>query len=92
MVYISGIGRALVQKLHSLQAKVYAVSRNKDDLNTLANQCPGIHVIQLDLANWEQTRDVLMDQIPANVDILVNNAAVISSSSILDTTSDDFDR
>ncbi|XP_074605520.1 L-xylulose reductase-like [Brevipalpus obovatus] len=69
-----GIGRDLVKRLHKHGAHVIAISRNNDHLITLANECPGIETISVDLQDWDKTKEVLMKLDP--VDLLVNNAAV----------------
>jgi short-subunit dehydrogenase len=44
----TGIGRATAELLHSKGAKVIASARNAAALHTLASQCPGLEVLQLD--------------------------------------------
>ena len=67
------------------------VSRSQEDLNSLLHECPTIEIIQPDLSDWEETRQVLAEKSPSNVSILVNNAGRMLGKSILGTTSEDFD-
>ena len=71
MLYL-GIGRSLCIKLHSMGVEVYALSRTKATLETLQAECPGIHVIQQDIANWDETRKKI--EVLPLISMLVNNA------------------
>lgn len=70
-----GIGRAIVEKLDELGAKVIAVSRSQNNLDELIKVCPKIVTVQCDLGNWDETQTKLREY-TSNVDLLVNNAAV----------------
>ena len=52
--------------------EVYALSRTKATLETLQAECPGIHVIQQDIANWDETRKKI--EVLPLISLLVNNA------------------
>ena len=67
-----GIGRSLCIKLHRMGVEVYALSRTKATLETLQAECPGIHVIQQDIANWDETRKKI--EVLPLISMLVNNA------------------
>jgi NAD(P)-dependent dehydrogenase (short-subunit alcohol dehydrogenase family) len=84
-----GIGRAIVVKLHSLGATVFAVSRNPDNLASLKTECPNVHTVAVDLGNWDATTEAI-GRIPP-VDYLVNNAGVIDLNHFLDVTEENFD-
>ena len=45
-----GIGRSLCLKLYQLNVEVFALSRTKTNLDSLLNECPGIHVILQDIS------------------------------------------
>jgi NAD(P)-dependent dehydrogenase (short-subunit alcohol dehydrogenase family) len=67
-----GIGRSLCIKLHRMGVVVYALSRTKATLETLQAECPGMHVIQQDIANWDETRKKI--EVLPLISMLVNNA------------------
>ncbi|XP_046389464.1 L-xylulose reductase [Ischnura elegans] len=69
-----GIGRETAKKLAECGAKVVALSRTREHLDSLAAENPSIDVICVDLADWEETRKCVMSL--GDVDLLVNNAAV----------------
>lgn len=77
-----GIGRALSKVLSEQGCKVYALSRSKEPLDSLAAECSNIKPIQADIRNWEEFRAKLMDIEP--LDGLVNNAgdATLSGPSL----------
>ncbi|PSN37931.1 L-xylulose reductase [Blattella germanica] len=85
-----GIGRALVKRLASLGAEVTAVSRTKEDLDSLAEEVKNIKTIAVDLADWDSTRAAIKSVGP--VDCLVNNAAYASLESFLEVKPESFDR
>ena len=78
--------------LHGLGAKVYAVTRSQADLDALVEECPGVQPIQLDISNWEETKRVLTQKIAGNVDVLINNAAVLGLDPLLTVSGDEIDR
>jgi L-xylulose reductase len=86
----NGIGRALCTKLHSQGAHVYALCRNRDWLDSLESECPGLETICVDLLDWEATRDALSKL--EGIDCLVNNAGIGVSETVMETTSDGFDK
>jgi NADP-dependent 3-hydroxy acid dehydrogenase YdfG len=79
-----------VERLHSYGAIVYALSKTSENLRTLEKEFPGVKTVCLDLGDWESTRNALMELEP--MDCLINNAAVLLVRSIMDTTSEEFDR
>ena len=52
---------------------MYALSKTKDLLDSLANESENIHVIQVDLSDWEATRKAI-DELDA-LHCVVDNAA-----------------
>ena len=50
----AGIGRALCIRLHNLGLQVYAVSKTLANLESLQQECPGISIIQQDIADWNR--------------------------------------
>ncbi|XP_006869685.1 PREDICTED: L-xylulose reductase [Chrysochloris asiatica] len=79
-----GIGRSTVQALHAAGARVVAVSRTREDLDSLVLECPGVEPVCVDLSDWESTEQALGDVGP--VDLLVNNAAVALLQPFLEIT------
>ncbi|XP_052084427.1 L-xylulose reductase-like isoform X2 [Mytilus californianus] len=79
-----GIGRCIALKLSKLGAKVYAVSRTEADLDSLKVEDPSIETRCLDIRNWDNTRKVIEDV--RQVDLLVNNAAILRFKTVLETT------
>ncbi|XP_052069809.1 D-erythrulose reductase-like [Mytilus californianus] len=69
-----GIGRAIAKKLVECGAETYALSRTQADLDTLKKEVPSMHVIQIDLQEWDKSRETIAKIGP--VDLLVNNAGV----------------
>ena len=71
---------------------MYAVTRAQADLDKLVAECPGVHPIQLDVSNWDETKRVLTQNIPQNVDVLINNAAVLGQEPLLTVSDAEIDR
>lgn len=85
-----GIGRDLVKKLVQCGATVYAISRTKRDLDSLAQECHGIHTITCDLGDWGATEEAVKSC--GDIDLLVNNAGVALLQPFLEATAEAFDR
>ncbi|XP_014442206.1 L-xylulose reductase [Tupaia chinensis] len=85
-----GIGRCTVQALHAAGARVVAVSRTREDLDSLVRECPGVEAVCVDLGDWEATERALGGMGP--VDLLVNNAAVALLQPFLEVTKEACDR
>lgn len=75
-----GIGRELCKTLSEQGCTVYALSRTKETLDSLAAECSNIHTIQADVGDWEETREKIKDI--EVLDGLVNNAAYVGESKI----------
>ncbi len=67
----SGIGQAIAHRTHADGAHVIAVDRDEAGLKALAGELPGITVIPCDLSDLDA-----VDALPAEVDVLVNNAGL----------------
>ncbi|MGK2904675.1 MAG: SDR family NAD(P)-dependent oxidoreductase [Mycobacterium sp.] len=67
----SGIGAACTRRLAATGAKVVAVDRDAGGLDALAGSTPGVVAVPCDLADLDAVTDL-----PADVDVLVNNAGV----------------
>jgi 3-hydroxy acid dehydrogenase/malonic semialdehyde reductase len=68
----SGIGAAIVARLSADGATVLAVDRDEAGLKALADTVPGIEQVVCDLSD-----PAAVDGLPADVDVLVNNAGII---------------
>ncbi|MCL4135421.1 UNVERIFIED_CONTAM: hypothetical protein GTU68_060151 [Idotea baltica] len=85
----TGIGRGIVLKLAELGAEVYAVGRREEHLSSLRKENPKINTIQLDVTDWNQTRETVEKLTP--IHLLVNNAAIALLNSVLEATPEEFD-
>lgn len=85
-----GIGRSTVLALKAAGAHVVAVSRTREDLDSLVRECPGVEPVCADLADWETTEKALSTVGP--VDLLVNNAAVALLQPFLEVTKEACDQ
>ncbi|KAF3691453.1 L-xylulose reductase [Channa argus] len=85
-----GIGRATALALTRCGAKVVAVTRTQDDLNSLVQECPSITPVCVDLADWGAAKAALEDVGP--IDLLVNNAACANLQPFLEVTPEQFDQ
>ncbi|XP_061232854.1 L-xylulose reductase isoform X1 [Neopsephotus bourkii] len=79
-----GIGRAVAVALSKAGARVTALSRTAADLESLAQECPGIEPLCLDLADWDATEAAVGAAGP--FELLVNNAAVAVLQPFLEVT------
>ena len=53
-------------------------------------QCPDMHTMCVDLANWDVTRKAVQDIGP--IHLLVNNAGVVIAETFMDMTSESLDK
>ncbi|CAG2222913.1 DCXR [Mytilus edulis] len=84
-----GIGRCVALKLSELGAKVFAVSRTEADLDSLKKEDSSIETRCLDIGKWDNTRKVIEDV--GQVDLLVNNAAILGCKTVLEVTEEFID-
>ncbi|CAK1596081.1 unnamed protein product [Parnassius mnemosyne] len=84
-----GIGRRIAEQLWRTGAKVVAVSRTMSHLQSLQNEYPSIDIVELDVADWNKTREVI-DSL-GHFDALVNNAAVAVCEPFFECTPEAFD-
>ncbi|KAF0212772.1 MAG: hypothetical protein FD167_5310 [bacterium] len=75
----SGIGKAIVEKLVGLGAKVLAVDYNEQALAQLQEEIPSIKILPIDLVSDEAPQKILDKacNIFDSVDMLFNNAGII---------------
>src|SRR5687767_719424 len=84
-----GIGREIVGVLAGCGAEIVAVSRTKEDLDSLAKEVK-CQTIAADLADAGAARRAAEQAGP--IDLLVNNAGISVPQPLLDTTVEAFDR
>lgn len=86
---ILGIGNELCRTLTLCKAKVIAVSRSIEPLQTLKDEYPEIEIISVDLSDWLATTEALKDL--DSIDGLVNNAGIAIIKPFADLTEKDID-
>ncbi|XP_013169019.1 PREDICTED: L-xylulose reductase-like [Papilio xuthus] len=84
-----GIGRGIAEQLWRTGAKVVAVSRTRSHLETLQNEYPSIDIVELDVGDWDKTREVIESL--GHFDALVNNAGIGLCQPFLECTPEAFD-
>ncbi|XP_050436742.1 3-oxoacyl-[acyl-carrier-protein] reductase FabG-like [Adelges cooleyi] len=95
----SGIGAATALHFSKLGAKLALTGRNAVNLQNVADRCEGVSsskpfVISGDLTNETDTKNI-MDRTLAHynrLDVLVNNAGMLETGSIENTSLDQYDR
>lgn len=85
----AGIGKELALRLSKYKGQVFALSKTKENLNSLIAADSKIQLVCVDLQDWNATRKAVQSILP--IDLLVNNAGVAYLSSFLDTTPEGFD-
>ena len=53
------MGRALALALAKAGGEVYALGRNREQIESLVKECENIHPVIADLSDWESTREEL---------------------------------
>ncbi|KAK3602071.1 hypothetical protein CHS0354_014246 [Potamilus streckersoni] len=82
-----GIGRGTAEALLEQGANVIALDIIQENLQSLKSKYPEITTVHVDLGNWKATKEII-ESLPT-VDLLVNNAGVLRTGSILDTREED---
>ena len=68
-----GIGRTLAKEISKAGGEVFALSRTKETLDSLVQECDRIYPIVADVSDWDRTREIV-----GKLDVfdgVVNNAA-----------------
>lgn len=86
-----GIGRAICTALVKSGAAVYALSKTKENLDSLKKECPEIHCLCVDLCDTANLKKEA-EKLPDGITMLVNNAAYANLESFLDVTEEAFDK
>ncbi|KAM3964545.1 L-xylulose reductase-like [Aphomia sociella] len=84
-----GIGRGIAIELWRAGANIVALSRTRSHLEKLQSEYPSIDIVDVDVADWEKTREVVESL--GHFDALVNNAAVAICEPFLECTRSSFD-
>ncbi|XP_015920943.1 L-xylulose reductase [Parasteatoda tepidariorum] len=84
-----GIGRAIVKELVSKEASVIALSKTKANLDNLKKEFPSIEIVAVDVGNWKET-EAAVQKLGA-IDMLVNNAGIITLQEVGSITEDEVD-
>ncbi|KYN42335.1 L-xylulose reductase, partial [Trachymyrmex septentrionalis] len=85
----AGIGKEIALRLSKYKGQVFALSRTKENLDSLVAIDPKIQPICVDLRDWDATRKAVQSILP--IDLLVNNAAVACLTPFLNATPKEFD-
>lgn len=67
-----------------------ALSRTRRHLESLQSEYPSIDIVDIDIADWEKTRQVVESL--GHFDALVNNAAIAVCEPFLDCSPSDYDK
>ncbi|KAG6442344.1 hypothetical protein O3G_MSEX002331 [Manduca sexta] len=85
-----GIGRGIAVELWRAGANIVALSRTRSHLEALQSEYPSIDIVDVDIADWEKTRQVVESL--GHFDALVNNAAVAHCAPFLECSAAEFDK
>ncbi|CAH0579231.1 unnamed protein product [Chrysodeixis includens] len=85
-----GIGRGIAVELWRAGANIVALSRTRSHLETLQSEYPSIDIVDVDVADWDKTREVVESL--GHFDALVNNAAIAICEPFLKCTASEFDK
>ncbi|XP_022900531.1 3-oxoacyl-[acyl-carrier-protein] reductase FabG-like [Onthophagus taurus] len=92
----SGIGAATAIHFSKLGADLVLTGRNKENLLLVADQCvgPKPFLIQTDITKETGVKDIIYNTIDhfGKLDILINNAGIIESGGIEETSLEQYDR
>lgn len=85
-----GIGRGIAVELWRAGANIVALSRTRSHLEQLQSEYPSIDIVDIDIADWDKTRNVIESL--GHFDALVNNAAIAICEPFLICSPDNFDK
>ncbi|XP_026495881.1 D-erythrulose reductase-like [Vanessa tameamea] len=85
-----GIGRGIAIELWRAGANIVALSRTRSHLESLQSEYPSIDIVDVDIADWDTTREVIESL--GHFDALVNNAAVAICEPFLTCSSADYNK
>ncbi|XP_045448613.1 D-erythrulose reductase-like [Melitaea cinxia] len=85
-----GIGRGIAIELWRAGANIVALSRTRTHLESLQSEYPSIDIVDIDISDWDKTRQVVESL--GHFDALVNNAAVAVCEPFLTCSPTDFNK
>ncbi|XP_054720205.1 D-erythrulose reductase-like [Uloborus diversus] len=85
-----GIGRSIAIELAKRGAKVVALSRTKEHLDTLKKEVPDIEIVSIDIGKWKETESLVKSL--GRFDLLVNNAAIADLQEVGSITEEEVDK
>ncbi|CAH2106443.1 unnamed protein product [Euphydryas editha] len=85
-----GIGRGIAIELWRAGANIVALSRTRTHLESLQSEYPSIEIVDVDVADWDKTREVIESL--GHFDALVNNAAIAICEPFLTCSAADFNK
>lgn len=93
----SGIGAATALHFSTLNARLVLTGRNLENLNNIAQQCAGKNqplIVVGDVTKEEDAKNVIDATIKhfGKLDVLINNAGIIETGGIEDTSIEQYDR
>lgn len=93
----SGIGAATAVFLSKLGAKLSLTGRNVDNLTKISKQCEtaaNVHLIPADLTNEKDVENIINSTVKhyGQLDVLVNNAGILETGTIENTSLAQYDR
>ena len=92
----SGIGACVAQKFSQLGATLSLTGRKLENLEKIASECEGQKpfVVRGDITKPEDTKRILEETIKkfGRLDVLVNNAGIIETGTIENTSLEQYDR
>lgn len=93
----SGIGAATAKQFAKLGASLALTGRNAENLENVASQCaitPKPFIITGELTNENDTKNILEATVKhfGRLDVLVNNAGILESGSVENTSLEQYDR
>lgn len=84
-----GIGKDIALRLSQCGAQVFAISKTAENLTKLKEECPSIETVQVDISDWNATRNAVTEL--GDIHLLVNNAGIAKLESFLHVKPDTFD-
>ncbi|ODM95655.1 L-xylulose reductase [Orchesella cincta] len=86
--FLACFGQAFVKDLVEQGAIVYAISRTASKLDELKTKYPSIIPLLCDLTQWNEAEKILTENLPDDIELLVNNAGAASVETLDELTED----
>jgi len=92
----SGIGAQAAKDFAKLGASLVIVGRNQENLQKVANECGAENVltVQADVTNEDDAKRIINETVTrfSRIDVLVNNAGILETGTIENTSLEQYDR